>query len=243
MILTPTAVEQLAIQQQIELLQQQQQQLQATQQQYVNMGIPLAPGGAFNLQPPMANLSPQTAFQFPTQIQQHNVAMAPPTQPLSHRRNQSAIPSMGLGPPPAPSSGASGAAFGNFENQPTHNRDNIPSRGGRGGGSGSGNHHVRRHSLVLSDAKKAAEIAQQKRTTTSFQFPGPGASGGGDRPEDEGRGTTQTNADTQIAQGSTIRGGRGGAHGRSQSMAVGANGRGGGLGRGMGRLPGASISF
>ena len=229
---TSFAVEQLAIQQQIELLQQQQQQIQATHQQYVNMGMlppgqPLAAGGAYNpLQPGMTNMSPQAGFQFPNQLPQQN--MAPPTQPLSHRRNQSALPNMGMGPPPAPSSGASGSAFGNFDNsQQAHGRDNAASRGGRGGG-GSGGGHQRRHSLALADAKKAAEIAQQKRTTTGFQFPGPGATGG-DKPEEENRPPTQTPTDSQIAQGSTTRGGRGGAHGRSQSMAV---GRGGAAGRG-----------
>ena len=56
-------VEQLAIQQQIELLQQQQQQIQATHQQYVNMGLlppgQLGAGGQINpLQQPMPNMSP-----------------------------------------------------------------------------------------------------------------------------------------------------------------------------------------
>ena len=73
-------VEQLAIQHQIELLQQQHQQLQA-QQQYVNMGLMpgqvLGAGGAFNpLQPTMANISPQAGFQFPNQLQQQqNVSL------------------------------------------------------------------------------------------------------------------------------------------------------------------------
>lgn len=232
-------MEQLAIQQQIELLQQQQQQLQATHQQYVNMGMMppnqgMPPGTTFNpLQPNMANMSPQTGFQFPNQLQQQNVSMAPPTQPLSHRRNQSALPNMGAGPPPAPSSGASGSTFGNFEApQSGQNRDSGASRGGsRGGGSGGG--HQRRHSLALADAKKAAELAQQKRTTSAFQFPGPGASGpSAERQEDEPKGTTQTPTDGQIAQGSSSRGGRGGGHGRSQSMAVGASGRGGAAARG-----------
>jgi hypothetical protein len=76
-------MEQLAIQQQIELLQQQQQQIQATHQQYVNMGMvppgqPIGPGGAFNPLQPMPNMS-QAAFQFPNQVPQQN--MAPPTQP------------------------------------------------------------------------------------------------------------------------------------------------------------------
>lgn len=230
-------MEQLAIQQQIELLQQQQQHLQATQQQYANMSMiaqnqGMPPGTAFNpLQPTMANMSPQAGFQFPNQQpQQQN--MAPPTQPLSHRRNQSALPNMGMGPPPAPSSGASGSTFGNFENpQGGQGRDNAGSRGGghRGGG---GNGHVRRHSLVVADAKKAAELAQQKRTTSAFQFPGPGASAPtAEGQEEEPKGTAQVPNDSQVAQGSSFRGGRGG-HGRSQSMAVGPSGRGGAAGRG-----------
>ncbi|TPX08189.1 uncharacterized protein E0L32_001915 [Thyridium curvatum] len=216
-------MEQLAIQQQIELLQQQQQQIQATQQQYVNMGM-LPPGGAFNhLQPNMTNMSPQAGFQFPNQLPQQNVNMAPPTQPMSHRRNQSALPNMGMGPPPAPSSGASGSAFGNVDNASGHNRENSSTRGGRGGGSGGG--HQRRHSLALADAKKAAEIAQQKRTTSGFQFPGPGATGASDKPEDEGRASSSLAVpDSQPSQGSGPSRGRGGAHGRSQSMAVGRGG-------------------
>ncbi|KAK0727893.1 hypothetical protein B0T26DRAFT_148503 [Lasiosphaeria miniovina] len=236
-------MEQLAIQQQIELLQQQQQQIQATHQQYVNLGMiapnqTLGPGSGFNpLQATgaMPNLSPQTGFQFPNQLQQQNVSLAPPTQPLSHRRNQSALPNMGMGPPPAPSSGASGSAFGNFDNSQGHGRENAGARGGRGGGPpGGGGGHQRRHSLALADAKKAAELAQQKRTTSAFQFPAPGASGSAEKPEDEAKGASvaQTPADGQIAQGSSYRGGRGGGHGRSQSMAVGANGRGGGRGGG-----------
>ncbi|KAI0470824.1 hypothetical protein GGR56DRAFT_667885 [Xylariaceae sp. FL0804] len=209
-------MEQLAIQQQIELLQQQQQQIQATAQ-YMNMGMmqpgQLAPGGQFNpLQPPMANMSPQAGFQFPNQLpQQQNMQMGPPSQPMSHRRNQSALPNMGMGPPPAPSSGAAGASFGQADTSTNNNRENAP-RGGRGGGGG----HQRRHSLALADARKAAEIAQQKRTTSGFQFPGPGSSEPSAGAEEPRVGM----ADTPIAQGSVPRGGRGGGHGRSQSMAV-----------------------
>jgi protein SSD1 len=216
-------VEQLAIQQQIELLQQQQQQLQATYQQ---MGM--LQGQPFNpLQAAMSNMSPQPGFQFPTPLPQQNVPLAAPTQPLSHRRNQSALPNMGMGPPPAPSSGASGSAFGNFDNSQGQGRENAGGRGGRGGGSAGGGHQ-RRHSLALADAKKAAEIAQQKRTTSGFQFPAPGASGSAEKPEDEAKGAapTQPAAESQPAPAPSFRGGRGG-HGRSQSMAVGANGRGG----------------
>lgn len=222
-------MDQLAIQQQIELLQQQQQQLQATHQQYVNMGmIPptqqLGPGGGFNpLQPAMGNMGHQGAFQFPNQMQQPNVQMGHPNQPMSHRRNQSAIPNMGMGPPPAPSSGASGT-FGHFE-APHGRGENTPSRGGRGGG------HQRRHSLALADAKKAAEVAQQKRTTSGFQFPGPNASPEKTGGEENKTASQSTGADSLPAQGGAGRG-RGG-HSRSQSMAV---GRGGGpSGRGHGR--------
>ena len=224
-------MEQLAIQQQIELLQQQQQQIQATQQQYVNMGMmppgqPMHPGGQFNPLQQMGNIQ-QPAFQFPNQMGQ-NVSMPNPNPQMSHRRNQSALPNMGMGPPPAPSSGASGSAFGNFEAPNAgggQGRENA-SRGGRGGGAGGGGHQ-RRHSLALSDAKKAAELAQQKRTTTGFQFPGPNA----DKLDDDNKSAAQPEMAPAPSMG---RGGRGG-HGRSQSMAV--NGR-GGLGGDMGRRGG-----
>lgn len=222
-------MEQLAIQQQIELLQQQQQQLQATHQ-YINMGMmppgQIAPGG-FNPMQQGINMA-QQGFQFPNQLpQQQNVQLGAPSQPMSHRRNQSALPNMGMGPPPAPSSGASGSTFGHFDQSQPSGRENAP-RGGRGGApAGAG--HQRRHSLALADAKKAAEIAQQKRTTSGFSFPGPNAD---NAPADDAKPAASTTTDTPIAQGSSAssRGGRG--HGRSQSMAVGANGRGHGRGSG-----------
>ena len=222
------AVDQLAIQQQIELLQQQQQQLQATHQQYVNMGmIPptqqLGPGAFNPLQPALANLAPQGAFQFPNQMQQQPVSLGHANQPMTHRRNQSAIPNMSMGPPPAPSSGASGTAFGNFDNSASHGRgENTSGRGGRGGGGGG---HQRRHSLALADAKKAAELAQQKRTTTGFQFPGPGATSDKGGNEENKAGAQPGAPESHHPQGPPTRGGRGG-HGRSQSMAVGRGGGG-----------------
>ncbi|KAK8110898.1 uncharacterized protein PG998_007355, partial [Apiospora kogelbergensis] len=205
-------MEQLALQQQIELLQQQQQQLQATQQQYMNMGMmppgQLGPGGNFNPLQPMTNMSP------PSRI------------PISQSAAAAVQPAHGR---PEPTHGTPSQPFENPQPQgPAQGRENAAPRGGRGGG-GAGGGHQRRHSLALADAKKAAELAQQKRTTTGFQFPGPGASA--DAPAaDEPKTTAAT--DTPIAQGSTTRGGRGGGHGRSQSMAVGANGRGGGGGGG-----------
>lgn len=243
-------MEQLAIQQQIELLQAQQQQIQATHQQYVNMGmIPnqhlAAPGQGFNplQQQQMQN---QNAFQFSNQLQpqQMNVPMgAPPTQPLSHRRNQSALPNMGMamaGPPPAPSSGAAGQGFTQDFGGSNSRGENQSTRGGRGGGPPGGGHQ-RRHSLALPEAKKAAEIAQQKRTTSGFQFPIPGAAGatstGGDNSENASPGDDKPTQSTgnHLTPSSAMRGGRG-AHGRSQSMAVGGgqNGRGGSSQRGGG---------
>lgn len=222
-------MEQLAIQQQIDLLQAQQQQIQATHQQYVNMGM-IAPNQQFaqpttfgQVQQQMPNMA-TSAFQFPGQMQQQlpNVLNAT-TNPLSHRRNQSALPNMSMGPPPAPSSGASGSGFADFQQQAS--RDSQSSqRGGRGGGS-TGAGHQRRHSLALPEAKKAAELAQQKRTTTGFQFPIPSATG-----------TTDTSADASSVstiESSNISRGRGG-HGRSQSVAVG--GRGGASMRGGGNF-------
>ncbi|EJT76970.1 cell wall biogenesis protein phosphatase Ssd1 [Gaeumannomyces tritici R3-111a-1] len=229
-------MEQLAIQQQIELLQQQQQALQASHQQYVNLGMiqpgQAMPGGAFN--PLQSAMAPQAGFQFPGQLQQQQVAMQQAAAP-AHRRNQSAIPNMGMGgPPPAPSSGTAGTGF-NFETTSGQGRENNAGGGGRGGrgGGGSGGGHQRRHSLALADAKKAAELAQQKRTTSGFQFPGPNASGSSETQDEEAKPAAQPAAENQAPQGQAARGGRGGAHGRSQSMAVGrGGGRGGASGEG-----------
>ncbi|GAM41521.1 hypothetical protein TCE0_042r14701 [Talaromyces pinophilus] len=213
--LTPLMMEQLAIQQQIELLQQQQQQIAATHQQYVNMGLlqPQQPMGQVSGFSPqlgqgtMAGVSPQVnAFQFPQQLG------VPVNNGPSHRRNQSALPGMGMGPPPAPSSGASGSAFADLH-QGNQNRENgAPSRG-RGGPIGGG--HQRRHSLALPEAKKAAELAQQKRTAAGFQFPAPGSS---ESPTAEEKPKTPQPQGLGLQRAGNF---RGGAHGRSQSMAVG----------------------
>lgn len=234
-------MEQLAIQQQIELLQQQQQQIQATQQQYMqnmNMGIlPQGqPVGGFNpLQQQMANIG-QNAFQFQNQLQQQQmgVPMGAPTQPLSHRRNQSAMPNMSMGPPPAPSSGASGNGLNEFNNA---GRENQSLRGGRGGNPAGGHH--RRHSLALPEAKKAAELAQQKRTTSGFQFPIPGAAGATPTSATTENSTEEKpapQAPSAFPPHLTGRSGRGG-HGRSQSMAVGGRGAGSMRGGGSFQFP------
>ena len=225
-------MEQLALAQQIEMLQQQQQQIAATHQQYVNMGmIPqqqqLPNQYQQQLQNQMQNLgvSPggQNAFNQFQQTpmgQQGGLGVPGMGSPFQHRRNQSAMPNMGMGPPPAPSSGAAGAGFGNFSNE------NSQPRGGRGGG-GAGSGHARRHSLALPEAKKAAELAEAKRKGTGFQFPVPGAAGatpaGAERSESPGKSDAAPPSvgATPTRSGLSARGG----HGRSQSMAVG-NGRG-----------------
>ena len=255
----PSVVEQLALQQQIELLQQQQQQIAATHQQYVNMGMipqqqPIQPTVNYPAQQAnqgqvsMAGISPHaSAFQFPQQIQQQQhlgVPMNAPTQPSSHRRNHSALPNMTMGPPPAPSSGAAGSAFADFQNPMAQNRENASQRGGRGSGPPGGGHQ-RRHSLALPEAKKAAELAQQKRTTSGFQFPIPGASGASPTSanravspaESDDKGMDSPSSGAPSLAGLSVRAGNRGAgansHGRSQSMAVG-NGRGAPQGRGAG---------
>lgn len=170
-------MEQLALQQQIEMLQAQQQQMLSAHQQYANMGLLSPPQNqmapAFNLQQQPMQLSPQQQqpgnFQFPPQ-QQGAAPAGAPTQPSSHRRNTSAIPGMGgaNGPPPAPSSGAAGG-FGDFNMaNPAGNQQRRSSSSGPGDRS-----HQRRHSLALPEAKKAAELAQQRRGQAGFQFPGP----------------------------------------------------------------------
>lgn len=258
-------VEQLALQQQIEMLQAQQQQMISAHQQYANMGL-LPPGqthlapGAFNpIQHQLPNISPQQqgGFQFP-QHQQSTAPQGAPTQPSAHRRNQSAMPGMGPagGPPPAPSSGTSGSTFGEFSlnhSNSTGGSSATPQRrpsGGPGQG-GADRGHQRRHSLALPEAKKAAELAQARRQQSGFQFPPPGtpantsANGSspttgtnassttaliGDTPTAAGNiGATQTPATTtttnQVATLAPPRVGRVGGHGRSQSLAVGMNGR------------------
>nr|POE50156.1 virulence protein ssd1 [Quercus suber] len=209
------AVEQLALAQQIEMLQQQQQQIAATHQQYVNMGmIPQQqqlPTQFQQLQGQMQNLSVspnQNAFQFPqAQMGQQNLG----------------IPMTG-----ASSSGASGSGFGdlNFPGSQNRSENNAPRGRGSGGPPGAG--HNRRHSLALPEAKKAAELAEAKRKTSGFQFPIPGATGispssGPGRSESPGQGESPASATAGLGN----RGGFAGrGHGRSQSMAVGS-------GRGM----------
>ncbi|KAF9889763.1 hypothetical protein FE257_007069 [Aspergillus nanangensis] len=246
--LTPLMMEQLAIQQQIEMLQQQQQQIAATHQQYVSMGLLQPPqlGQVSGFQSSMqggggggasvSGVSPQlNAFQFPQQMGQQQLGVPMNQGQHSHRRNQSALPGLGMGPPPAPSSGASGYTDYNQQqpgNQPKHENGNH----GRGRGGPPGGGHQRRHSLALPEAKKAAELAQQKRTASGFQFPAPGA--GGESSDNaagsDDKPTTPTPQVPQSGLGMHRAGNiRGGGHGRSQSMAVGGS-RGSLSGRGAG---------
>jgi protein SSD1 len=245
-------VEQLALQQQIEMLQAQQQQMLQTHQQYANMG--LLPPNQTHLPPnfnplqhqQMTGISPQHQqqgnFQFPPQ-QQGAAPQGAPTQPSAHRRNASALPGMGgaNGPPPAPSSGAAGGNFGEFS---------MPGAGGNvtprrpSGGPVGDRGHQRRHSLALPEAKKAAELAQQRRGQPGFQFPPPSGTSaspntGSNSPASASTPTPTENTPApsnppqppQNNQGTNLgppqvrpmRGG--GAHGRSQSLAV-QNGRG-----------------
>ena len=242
-------MEQLAIAQQIEALQQQQQQIAAQHQQYVNMGI-IQPQhhlpGSNNFSPvqgPMSSISPHAnSFQFPQQLQQQQSqqqqlqsiggGIGAQTHSSTHRRNQStAAPNVGMGPPPAPSSGASGASFGDHNQQVPTGRENLNPRG-RGAGAGAG--HARRHSLALPEAKKAAELAEQKRKTSGFQFPIPGSANAATASPSQPSGVVSGDNLNQ-ATGNARATGRSGAHGRSQSLAVG-NGRGSGQSRGGGNF-------
>ncbi|KAL6239929.1 hypothetical protein BDW75DRAFT_69461 [Aspergillus navahoensis] len=245
--LTPLMMEQLAIQQQIELLQQQQQQIAATHQQYVNMGLlqPQQIGQASGFTPSLqgggaaiSGVSPQQlgAFQFPAVAQQQQLGVSGNTSNQhSHRRNQSALPGFSMGgPPPAPSSGASGYSDYSQQQQGNFQRNENGGHGrGRGGPPGGGGHQ-RRHSLALPEAKKAAELAQQKRAASGFQFPAPTGDSSDAASASEDKPTTPN--PTQSSQGLGLhRAGniRTSAHGRSQSMAVGGN-RGSLSGRGPG---------
>lgn len=205
-------MEQLAIQQQIEALQQQQQQI-AAHQQYINMGMMQQPQqqmpGVYAQNP--NQIAPQlSAFQFPQFQQQQQQQQPLSTNSNAHRRNNSLLPNNSMGPPPAPSSGSSGVSYNNENSNP---------RGARGSVS-AGAGHARRHSLALPEAKKAAELAEQKRKTSGFQFPIPQA--GGVRSSDAVpmSPSTKDGSDLSESQHAPNAGSRNSTHGRSQSMAV-----------------------
>jgi protein SSD1 len=220
------------------MLQAQQQQM-FQNSQYGGMGMlqnqSHIPPGFNNMQFPQMGMNPQQNFQFPPQ--QNSAPQGAPTQPSAHRRNVSALPAMGAanGPPPAPSSGTAGGNFGEFSMPSAGPAPRRPNNGPGGPPGGAGGHQ-RRHSLALPEAKRAAELAQQRRGQTGFQFPAPG-----DASSSSSANTTATdlstapNAVSQAvsqavpAQGNTQNAGgpprpvRTG-HGRSQSLAVGMAG-------------------
>lgn len=133
--------------------------------------------------------------------------MAPPSmmpgqyayngQQGAHRRGQS-MSQTNAGPPPAPSSGASGFT------EVTHQR--------RGSQSG----HSRRHSLALPEAKRAAEKAQAIKQNSGFAFPGPSSESATNSDYSSSRQTDSSSSQRRNA--SPQRRGVAG-HGRSQSMA------------------------
>ncbi|EWC48912.1 hypothetical protein DRE_00217 [Drechslerella stenobrocha 248] len=256
-------VEQLAIQQQIELLQAQQQQILA-QQQYLNQHA------AAQQQQQQAfafaqgqNLGQGPTFQFPPpQPHMQGIPTGPPGQQAGNRRQSSVVSTNSQnpgGPPPAPSSGASN--FGEFS-MPGLGHSNSTGRSTEGGGTlprrsgGSGSGHQRRHSLALPEAKKAAELAQSIRKgpaggagSGEKAAPGPATSDSTPPATDSGAGVTSkegeppvsTGANTLASTSGNVSGGlptrsRLSGHGRSQSMAVGNTK--GSIGGGAGRMTG-----
>ncbi|KAK9469084.1 hypothetical protein V1512DRAFT_289554 [Lipomyces arxii] len=164
--LTPLMIEQLALQQQMELLQAQQQQLMAQTQQFAQAGL-LNPQGI------------QGSPVMPSGFAPSNSSYAPFSQSTTsqsgHRRTQSSVPGFQvMGPPPVPTQNTS-SVYESNSGGPLNRNPNRNSGGGQG--------HTRRHSLALPEAKRAAQLAQQQKqgaTTTnnsgsnqtaSYQFP------------------------------------------------------------------------
>lgn len=191
---------------------------------------------SYNIGQVMPAMQPQYAFQ---NQMMHSIPMHPQQPPLVNRRNQQAAPQQAMigGPPTAPSTGIAGGPFGSFEfPQQPQGRENAGGSRGRGDRGDARGGHQRRHSLALPEAVKAAEVAQQKRTTNNFQFPAAPA------PEDESASAGIGPTDPAPNQSVPARAGRAG-HGRSQSMAVGSNGRGGASGRGGSHLSAEAPGF
>lgn len=134
-------VEQLALQQQIEMLQAQQQQIFVQHQQIAQAG--LLPGQSTMISQPSLMPPPQLQPTFMTPTGAFGQFQAPPPIPgTSHRRAQSSSHQY---------SNSQSSVGGNT--QDTRPTNSSPGQG-----------HVRRHSLALSEAKKAAALAQAKRT-------------------------------------------------------------------------------
>ncbi|KAK9370670.1 hypothetical protein V1509DRAFT_616462 [Lipomyces kononenkoae] len=176
--LTPLMIEQLALQQQMELLQVQQQQILAQQQQFAQAGL----------------LSSQNMQSSPVMASVQNFVSSPSSTyapfPMSttgaaagHRRTQSSVSGFQvMGPPPVPAS-SSGSVYENM------NSSGLSRNANRNSASQG---HTRRHSLALPEAKRAAQLAQQQKqggsaqngattmqTSSSFQFPPPKAANDG----------------------------------------------------------------
>ncbi|TIA36283.1 RNB-domain-containing protein [Aureobasidium pullulans] len=114
--------------------------------------------------------------------------------------------------------GSSGT-FGEFSFPGGAKSENVNPRPRNSGSVSGGSGHSRRHSLALPEAKKAAEIAEQKRKQSGFQFPIPGAAGA--TPD---RSVSPGNANNDMpppANNFSARNSGRGGHGRSQSLAVG----------------------
>ncbi|CAN6640195.1 protein Ssd1p [Trichomonascus vanleenenianus] len=232
--LTPLMVEQLALQQQIEMLQAQQQQILAQHHQFAQAGLlppPTAgPGGSLmpppTLQPPSyaAAAAPPPAGAAPF----GQFGQTPPPSLYHHRRAQSSMAGAGAGV-----GGGGGVAYTNAAASPGT------------GSERSAYGHTRRHSLALSEAKKAAALAQAKRqgdaTTTTAAEPPHAASAAAAAPSAAGTSTTPQQTaktggspplgkqiptfkfppDSPIASGSSTSP-RFKGHGRSQSVQYGS---------------------
>lgn len=130
-------MEQLALQQQIEMLQAQQQQILAQQQHFAQAG--LLPG------PPHPGLVPNP-------VSQPGLMGPPPNLPAPYLGNTAPFGQFTAPPPPVGHTRAHSTANPSTSSN-GYNENRGPSSTG----------HNRRHSLALSEAKKAAALAQAKR--------------------------------------------------------------------------------
>ncbi len=144
MLFSPFLVEQFNLQRQLEMVQAQHQQLLAQQQQ-------LSQGGFIPQQPSMMNVpgtnAPQSYMSNSGTFGQFSSAAPTPPPgfgPTGHRRIQSSIPGT-LGPPQ------------NMFDRRNNNSNDQNQAHGMG--------HSRRHSLGISEAKKAAALVQSQRSS------------------------------------------------------------------------------
>lgn len=145
------------MQQQIEILQVQHQQMMAQHQQFAQAG--LIPGQSSLLPPGQTGLmaSPQLQPSFMPPTGAFGQFQAPP--PGNHRRAQSSLSSNHNYSNPQGGQSTSGNTLNNNTDR---QNTSSPSQG-----------HARRHSLALSEAKKAAALAQAKRSTTATDAESP----------------------------------------------------------------------